>query len=65
MKYRTRNYYSDKEKSEMWDAWRRGETLKSIGRAFDRGSSSIYSVLSRTGGIHPPVRDNTFGTFVI
>lgn len=53
MKYRTRNYYSDKEKSAMWDAWQRGETLTSIGRAFDRGSSSIYNVLSRSGGIRP------------
>jgi hypothetical protein len=56
MKYRTRIYYSDKQKHEMWDRWSRGESLKSIGRAFDRGSSSIYNELSCTGGIRPPVR---------
>jgi IS30 family transposase len=56
MKYRTRIYYSDQQKSEMWERWSRGESLKDIGRAFDRGSSSIYNVLSRTGGIRPPER---------
>ena len=56
MKYRRRIYYSSKQKNEMWDRWQRGESLKSIGRAFNRGSSSVYSVLSRHGGIRPPTR---------
>lgn len=56
MNYRARIYYSEAQKSEMWDRWSRGESLKSIGRAFDRGSSSIYGVLSRNGGIRPAVR---------
>lgn len=56
MKYRTRIYYSEAQKREMWDRWSRGESLKSIGRYFERGSSSIYNVLSRTGGIRPPTR---------
>lgn len=30
--------------------------MSSIGRGFDRASSSIYPLLSRTGGIRPPVR---------
>ena len=54
MRYRTRIYYSETQKKEMWDRWQRGESLKSIGRVFDRGSSSIFSVLSRSGGIRPP-----------
>ena len=56
MKYRARIYYSEAHKSEMWDRWQRGESLKSIGRYFERGSSSIYGVLSRSGGIRPPIR---------
>ncbi len=56
MNNRTRIYYSDAQKSEMWDRWQRGESLKSIGRHFDRGSSSIYGVLSRSSGIRPAVR---------
>lgn len=30
--------------------------MSSIGRLFDRGSSSIYPLLARTGGIRPPER---------
>ncbi len=56
MRYRTRIYYTEQQKNEMWARWSRGESLKSIGRYFDRGSSSIYNVLSRTGGIRPPKR---------
>jgi IS30 family transposase len=56
MNYRARIYYSEAQKNEMWDRWSRGESLKSIGRHFDRGSSSIYGVLSRSGGIRPSVR---------
>jgi hypothetical protein len=41
MAYRTRIYYSDAQKAEMWDRWQEGESLKSIGRLFDRPSSSI------------------------
>ena len=56
MKYRQRTFYTDKQKSEMWDRWERGESLSSIGRHFNRASSSIYPLLARTGGIRPPVR---------
>ena len=53
MKYRTRIYYTDSQKAEMWDRWERGESLNAIGRVFDRNSSSIFGVLSPTGGIRP------------
>lgn len=56
MKYRQRTFYTDKQKSEMWDRWQRGESLSSIGRRFDRASSSIYPLLARTGGIRPAER---------
>lgn len=56
MKYRTRTFYTDTQKSEMWDRWERGESLSSIGRRFNRASSSIYPLLARTGGIRPPQR---------
>ena len=44
------------QKAELWERWRRGEGLKSIGRGFGKRSSSIYSHLSPTGGIRPPPR---------
>ena len=53
MKYRTRTYYTAEQKAEMWDRWKRGESMSSIGRAFNRESSSVYSQLSPTGGIRP------------
>jgi len=68
MKYRQRTFYTDSQKSEMWDpyqrckhrlpgsGWQRGESLSSIGRRFNRASSSIYPLLARTGGIRPPKR---------
>jgi hypothetical protein len=38
----------------QWVATR--TAMNSIGRSFDRGSSSIYPLLVRTGGIRPPDR---------
>ena len=34
--------FSAAEKTELWDRWQRGESLKAIGRAFGKPSSSIY-----------------------
>ena len=56
MKYRTRTFYTPAQKAEMWDRWKRGESMSSIGRAFNRESSSVYNVLSPTGGIRPSPR---------
>ena len=56
MKYRRRVFFTNKQKSEIWDRWQRGESMNSIGRLFDRKSSSIYPLLERTGGIRPPDR---------
>jgi DNA-binding CsgD family transcriptional regulator len=56
MIYRTRIKYTPEQKKVMWDRWSRGDSLKDIGRGFDRHSSSIYGILSRTGGIRPKER---------
>ncbi len=56
MSYRRRIYFTSEQKSEIWDRWQSGESMSSIGRGFDRNSSSIYPLLSRTGGIRPAVR---------
>lgn len=56
MKHRRRMYFSAAQRSEIWDRWQAGESMKSIGRRFDRGSSSIYSVISPAGGIRPAER---------
>jgi len=56
MKQRRRIYYSAAQRGEIWDRWQRGESMSSIGRRFDRQSSSIFSVLSPSGGIRPAER---------
>ena len=56
MKYPTRIYYTEADKSLMWDRWQKGASLNAIGRHFGRGHSSIQNVLSQTGGIRPPKR---------
>jgi IS30 family transposase len=44
------------ERQEIWDRYKKGESLNSIGRRFGRTSSSVYGYLSPTGGIQPPAR---------
>src|ERR1035437_10102586 len=44
------------EKTEVWDRWKRGESLKAIGRAFGKQSSSIYFLVAPHGGIRPAER---------
>src|SRR5674476_1037317 len=44
------------EKTELWDRWKRGESLKAIGRAFGKPSSSIYFQVAPHGGIRPAAR---------
>jgi len=56
MKQRPRIYYTETDKTLMWDRWEEGESLCSIARLFDRHHSAIQGILSRTGGIRPPPR---------
>ncbi|MFD2429167.1 IS30 family transposase [Sphingobium scionense] len=56
MKQRRRIYCTASQRAEIWDRWQRGESMSSIGRRFDRGSSSVFSVISPTGGIRPTDR---------
>ena len=56
MRYRTRIKYTSAQRAEIWDRWQRGESMSSIGRVFDRESSSIFGLLSPSGGIRPTER---------
>ena len=51
-----RRGFSAAERSELWDRWQRGESLRSIGRVFGKPSSSIYFQLAPHGGIRPRPR---------
>jgi hypothetical protein len=51
-----RRGFATAEKTELWDRWQRGESLKAIGRAFGKPSSSIYFQVSPHGGIRSAPR---------
>ena len=53
MALRPRIYYSAEQKAEIWNRWQRWESMCSIGRLFDRSSSSMFKQLAPTGGIRP------------
>ena len=56
MDQRFRRGFTAAEKTELWDRWQRGESLKAIGRAFGKPSSSIYNQVTPHGGIRPAPR---------
>jgi IS30 family transposase len=65
MKQRPRIYYTEANKSLMWDRWQKGESLNSIAKLFARHHSAIQGILSRTGGIRPPQRRRTRRTLTL
>lgn len=56
MKQRPRIYYSESQKSLMWERWREGDSLQRIAQLFDRNHSSVQRILAETGGIRPAQR---------
>ena len=42
------------EKTELWDRWKCGESLKAIGRAFGKQSLSIYFLVAPHVGLVLP-----------
>ena len=56
MKRRTRIYYTQTQKTLMWDRWQRGDTMHDIAKLFDRGHSSVQRILTENGGIRPRER---------
>src|SRR5664279_543851 len=56
MDQRFRRGFTAAEKTELWDRWQRGESLKAIGRVFGKPSSSIHNQVAPHGGIRPALR---------
>jgi IS30 family transposase len=54
-KYR-RTRVTAAESAELWERWKRGEGLHSIGQALGRGHTSIAAHIRPSGGIRPPAR---------
>ena len=45
-----------KEKNELWQRWRRGESQSEIARALHRVSSCVYNAVAAEGGVAPRPR---------
>lgn len=53
---RARRNYSASERAELWERWKRGETVSEISRALDRAPGTIHCTLRERGGVAPPKR---------
>jgi IS30 family transposase len=53
---RARRVYSAAERHELWERWKRGESISEIARALERAPGTIFCTLKERGGIAPPER---------
>ena len=44
MPRKPRIHYTETDKALMWDRWRKGDSLETIARLFDRSHSSVASI---------------------
>ena len=65
MGYPKRIYYTEADRSLMWDRWQKGDSLNAIARDFGRSHSSIQGIFARTGGIRPPERQRSRQSLVL
>jgi IS30 family transposase len=56
MARRGRPGLSAKQKAELWQRWKNGESLSDIGRALGKHAASVFGVLRTHGGICPRTR---------
>jgi IS30 family transposase len=56
MKQRPRIYYTESQKTLMWERWKKGDSLQTIAQLFGRNHSSVQRILAETGGICPAPR---------
>jgi len=53
---RARRQYSAEELRELWERWKRGESISEIGRALDRAPGTIHCTIREHGGVPPRER---------
>ena len=56
MNRRPRIYYTESQRSLMWDHWQKGDSLRQIAQLFERNHPSIERILAESGGIRPAQR---------
>jgi len=59
MKSSKRRFFTQTDKTLMWDRWQKGESLNSIARLLGTSHSAISGVLSKTGGVRPADRQRS------
>jgi len=59
MKPSKRRFFTQTDKTLMWDRWQKGESLNSIARLLGTSHSAISGVLSKTGGVRPAERQRS------
>ncbi len=53
---RARREYSAQERRELWERWKRGESISEIGRALERAPGTIHYTIRQHGGVAPRER---------
>jgi len=56
---RAKRAYSAGERRELWERWRRGESISEIGRALDRAAGTVFFTLKERGGFAPAERQRS------
>ena len=51
--------FSKKQQIDIWDRWRKGESLSDIGRGIGKHAGSIHHVIALYGGISPSPRSRS------
>ena len=53
MKQRPRIYYTEEQKTLMWERWKKGDSLQQIAQLLDRHHTSVHHILAGSGDIRP------------
>jgi transposase, IS30 family len=52
-----RRYSAEERQEQLWERWRRGESVSEIGRALDRGPGTVSAQILQRGGCRRPNGD--------
>lgn len=56
---------SEAQKLEVWQRWKRGQSLSEIARSQGKPTATIYDLLSSNGGVAPPPRSRAERTLTL
>lgn len=65
MARKPRIYYTETDKTLMWDRWQKGESLEKIAQLFDRSHGSVARILLQTGGMDTASKESAVQASVV